>query len=114
MSREVALRRFLQLEKLLKLNPVIREQYVEKIRDFQRLGHLQLADRRPFSPHYYIPHHCVLKKFRVVFDGSSRTTNGFSINEMQLIGERLQEDLLDLIIRFRWNKVAITADIKQM
>lgn len=33
---------------------------------------------------------------------------------MQLISERLQDDLIDLIIRFRWHAIAITADIKQI
>lgn len=113
-SREIALRRFYQLERRLQANGDLREKYTDVIRDYQALGHLRQTDRQPSPVSYYVPHHCVTKKFRVVFDGSCRTTTGASFNDMQLVGERLQEDLLDLIIRFRWHAIAITADVKQM
>ena len=63
---------------------------------------------------YYIPHHCVQKKFRVVFDASCATDNGVSLNDAQLVGAKLQDDLTTLIMRFRANKLAITADINTM
>lgn len=43
----------------------------------------------------------VLRKFRVVFDASCRTDRGKSLNDMQLIGEKMQEDLAPLIMRFQ-------------
>lgn len=111
-SRETALKRFYQLERRLQGNAALREQYVSVINDYIDRGHLQLADRPADPLNYYVPHHCVLKKFRVVFDGSCRTTTGRSFNDIQLIGGKLQDDLIDLVVRFRWHAVAITADVK--
>ncbi|XP_037931335.1 uncharacterized protein LOC119666125 [Teleopsis dalmanni] len=48
------------------------------------------------SPHYFIPHHCNLKpdstttKLRVVFDASSKTTLGQSLNDLLHIGLTVQ------------------------
>lgn len=65
---------------------------------------------------YYLPHHCVTKanKIRVVFDGSSKTTTGKSLNDIQLVGPVVQNDLLSILMRFRVHKFVITADIQKM
>lgn len=75
---------------------------------------MRLVERQPEGWCYHIPHHAVTKKFRIVFDASCRTNRCISLNEVQLVGEKLQEDLAPLIMRFRCNPVAITADIKKM
>lgn len=65
--------------------------------------------------HYFVPHHGITNpKFRVVFDGSCTTTSGASCNDMQCVGEKLQDNLVDILIRFRLHPIALTADIKQM
>ena len=57
-------------------------------------------------------HHCVLKenksttKLRVVFDASSKTNTGVSLNECLLFGPKVQEDLFDILLRFRFFEVA--------
>lgn len=53
----------------------------------------------------------VEEKFRVVFDGSSKTTNGKSFSDIQMVGEKLQLDLADQLMRFRFNLIAIVADV---
>lgn len=63
---------------------------------------------------YYIPHHAVIEKFRVVFNGSAKTTTGVSLNDVQLVGPTIQESLLNIIFRFRRNKIARNADIEKM
>lgn len=70
--------------------------------------------RAPNGWCYHIPHHSVLKKFRIVFDASCRTDLGLSLNETQLVGEKLQDDLFDLIMRFLTFRIGITADIQKM
>ncbi|XP_011865955.1 PREDICTED: uncharacterized protein LOC105560979 [Vollenhovia emeryi] len=68
----------------------------------------------------YLPHHGVLHesslttKLRVVFDGSVRTTAGISLNDTLMIGARLQDNLIDIMLRFRLHAIAITADLKKM
>lgn len=115
-SREIAVRRFLWLEKRLERDDALKEQYVEFMREYEQLGHMQVATRAPAADAlvYYIPHHCVTTKFRVVFDASCQTTTGKSFNDIQLVGEKLQHDLADVIARFRRHKIAISADIKKM
>ncbi|GFY69600.1 integrase catalytic domain-containing protein [Trichonephila inaurata madagascariensis] len=52
-------------------------------------------------------------KLRVVFDGSAPTTSGRSLNDILLSG-RVQEDVFNIMLRFRKHKIVLTADIKQM
>ncbi|XP_055308163.1 uncharacterized protein LOC129572241 [Sitodiplosis mosellana] len=65
---------------------------------------------------YYIPHHAVStsKKFRIVYDGSCKTSLGLSLNDAQFAGPRLQCNLNEILMRFRQHKIAFTADIKSM
>ena len=65
----------------------------------------------------FLPHHCVKKidstttKFRVVFDGSTKSDNGTSLNSSLMVGPTIQQDIFSLLIRFRLHRVAFTADI---
>ncbi|CAL1672220.1 unnamed protein product [Lasius platythorax] len=58
-------------------------------------------------PTYYLPHHAVTKesstttKVKVVFDGLCKTSTGLSINHVQHIGPRIQDELFYHLIRFR-------------
>lgn len=75
------------------------------MREYEQLGHMIEAKNPPEPDEkcYYIPHHGLIssKKFRVVFDGSCKTTTGISLNEAQLVGPKLQKDLHEIIMRFR-------------
>ncbi|XP_039301655.1 uncharacterized protein LOC120356891 [Solenopsis invicta] len=68
----------------------------------------------------YLPHHGVIResstttKLRVVFDGSAKTTSGISLNDTLMIGATLQDNIIDIILRFRLHAVAITADLCKM
>lgn len=53
------------------------------------------------------------KQIRVVFDGSARY-NGVSLNDILLKGPDLNNSLLGVLMRFRKEMVAFTADIEQM
>lgn len=115
-SRNMALRRFYALENRLAKNPVLARKYIEFMQDYERLGHMRKATR-PIDTgqtHYYIPHHAVLQKFRVVFDASALSTNGLSFNEIQLAGPRIQDELYVIILQFRLGRIGINADIKKM
>ena len=51
---------------------------------------------------------------RVVYDGSAKSAdNPLSINDCFLIGPNLIPKLFDILIRFRWHRIAITADIEK-
>ncbi|XP_058840965.1 uncharacterized protein LOC131696442 [Topomyia yanbarensis] len=69
---------------------------------------------------YFIPHSCVVKpdststKLRVVFDASAKTSNGYSLNDIQLSGSVIQRELFDLLLDFRCHDKVVTADIAKM
>ena len=65
---------------------------------------------------YYIPHSAVIKldrvttKIRVVFDASSKNSEGHSLNDQLLEGPKLQLDIVELLIRMRLRKIVVLAD----
>ena len=49
-----------------------------------------------------------------MFDASSKNSNGVSLNVCLLTGPVLQPTLVSIIIRFRFHRVALMADVKKM
>lgn len=68
---------------------------------------------------FYLPHRAVIRndkitsRVRVVMDASSHAKNELSLNDCLHVGPNLYPDLLDLLLKFRENPIAITADIRQ-
>ena len=67
---------------------------------------------------FYFPHHfCVFKtigqasKIRIVFDASCRSSSDVSLNDALLVGLTVQQDLISILMRFRFFIYIITADI---
>lgn len=114
-SKAVARQRLLQLERRLKKDGELRKNYNEFMSEYVSRNHMRLAtkEEREAANGYYIPHHAVTKRFRVVFDGSCATSNGKSVNDIQLTGPNLQDHLSDIIMRFRFHKYVLSADIKK-
>ncbi|GFX89479.1 integrase catalytic domain-containing protein [Trichonephila clavipes] len=119
-SKDIAIRRLNSLWKRLSRDSRYLSLYAEFLKDYEELGHLERVDELSESPtHYYIPHHGVLRpeklttKLRIVFDDSSPTTTGISLNDILLKGE-VKEDVFETISRFRRHKFAFTTDIQKM
>ena len=53
-------------------------------------------------------------KLRVLFDASSKSPKGNSPNDCLLLGPRLQDDVFDILIRFRLHQFALSADVSKM
>lgn len=116
-SRDVALKRFLQLERKLKANPELYRACCEFMQDYIDSGHMVPAPPRPDDTalSYNIPYHAIhRKKFRVVFDASCASSNGVSFNDQQLPGGKLQPDICETFLRFRTRPFALTGDIVKM
>lgn len=116
-SRYIVRRRFYALERKLQTNASLRQEYVAFMNTFIAMNHMQRAPPIDENAmHYYIPHHAVYSsgKFRCVFDGSCKTSNGESLNSIQMVGPKLQCDLPWQIMRFRRHKYAVVADIVKM
>lgn len=115
-SHPLALRQFHQLERKLTANPDLRGKYIAFMREYMAMGHMRLATGQPGDPFqcYFIPHHAVTAKFRVVFNASAKTTNGVSLNDAQMVGPTIQDSLVNRIFHFRLYEVALSADIEKM
>lgn len=114
-SRTIALQRFNQLERRFKRDPDLREKYNEFMKEYLDMGHMRLATAVEIRANgYYIPHHAVTKRFRVVFDASCATSNGKSVNDIQLPGPNRQEHLAVIIMRFRFHRIVFSTDVRKM
>ncbi|XP_031329673.1 uncharacterized protein LOC116160582 [Photinus pyralis] len=118
-SRSLAVARLHQLEKKLEKEHRVREQYKAFLQEYIDLGHMKLVPPKG-EGRYYIPHQPVIKeasattKLRVVFDASATTRSRKSLNQTMHVGPRLQEELADILVRWRKHPVAFTADIQKM
>ena len=52
-------------------------------------------------------------KVRIVYDSAARY-GGISLNDAMLPGPKLQQDVFDVLLRFRSNPVALVADLTEM
>ncbi|CAL1265557.1 unnamed protein product, partial [Larinioides sclopetarius] len=119
-SRIIAEKQLNQTIRRLNRNPVLKELYTEFINEYENLNHMERVKTELSNPvSYYMPHQGIFKpektstKLRVVFNASSPTTSGHSLNDILLSGE-VKEDCFELILRFRKHKIALTADITKM
>ena len=83
----------------------------------RKLSEKEINDYK--GPVHYISHHAVLRPestitpVRIVFN-SSATYQGHKLNDYWKKGPDLLNGLFEVILRFRENKVALTADISKM
>lgn len=114
-SRGKVLNHFLQLERRFGRKPELRQKYVEFMCNYMQLGYMQPASNAYNAKwSYWLPHHAVEKKFRVVFNASLKTTSGESLNSIQMIGRKMQYDLQLQIMRFRRHKIGVAINISKM
>ncbi|XP_076377131.1 uncharacterized protein LOC117220354 [Megalopta genalis] len=122
-SRPQAERRLLNPERKFRKQPDLQEQYKEFLREYENLGHMSRLDPKDIggvSGSYYLPHHAVMKgnstttKLRVVFDGSAKTSSGVSLNDTQRVGPPTQDELFDILLRFRKHAIVVSADVAKM
>ncbi|UYV61853.1 hypothetical protein LAZ67_1006857 [Cordylochernes scorpioides] len=110
--------------KKLQKSPSILKQYCDFMDEYLLINHMELIPSdeldTPSGQCYYIPHHCVFKeqstttKLRVVFDASCKTSNGKSLNDFLHVGPKLQQDIFNILIRFRTRLIAFSGDIEKM
>lgn len=117
-SSGTARKMFESLERKFETQPQYKQSYAEFMKDYLESGHMKLHDSSESieSIKYYIPHHAVFKdnKIRVVFNASSRTTTGVSLNNILYPGPKLHNDITDIIFNFRKHAYTFTCDIRQM
>lgn len=116
-----AIKSLQNLERRFIKSPQLKTEYSKFIEEYLSLGHMEETERIGVADgSFYLPHHPVFKqtgninKIRVVFDASRKSTTGISLNDKLMVGPRLQDDLVDVLQRFRKHKIAFTCDIAKM
>ncbi|XP_049341522.1 uncharacterized protein LOC125806060 [Astyanax mexicanus] len=118
-NREQAVKRLSSLKKTLEKKQETKRHYAEFVQ--KMLDNDQAEHAPPLEPgkeHWYLPtfgvyHPKKPDQIRVVFD-SSATCDGVSLNDVLLSGPDLNNTLLGVLLRFRKEPVAVTADVQQM
>jgi hypothetical protein len=92
-SRQQAVQWMKKLERRFSKQPELKKEYVKFIDEYAVLGHMEeVYEDSGSSMGFYLPHHCVVKvsssvtKLRVVFDGSTSSSSGVSLNQVLIVG----------------------------
>ncbi|GBM96182.1 hypothetical protein AVEN_239418-1 [Araneus ventricosus] len=118
--QEDSVKRLNGIRNKLNKNNTLAALYKAFMQEYLVLGHMQEIIDEGNTKSYDIPHHCICKPektttpLRVVFDASAKTSTGQSLNSILLNGGSIQDDLFQLITRFRTHKYAFSADIQKM
>jgi len=118
---EMAVKRLESTEKRLKKDPELEKTYRETIEKYESKGYVSKSskDSSSDSERWYLPHFPVVRmnktttKVRMVFDASAKS-NGLSLNDVIHQGPKLQNELFDVLLRFRQDEVALICDIEKM
>ncbi|XP_067217341.1 uncharacterized protein [Linepithema humile] len=116
-------KRLLQgLQRRFNGHPQLKTEYSDFLSEYKQMGHMRtISSPGPDSAQcVYIPHHPVIREssvtthLRVVFNASSRTSDGSSLNDHLLAGPKLQTDLAAVILRWKQFCYVYAADIAKM
>ncbi|KAJ8279737.1 hypothetical protein COCON_G00068030 [Conger conger] len=114
-----ALNRLMSLKCNFEKKHEMRDHFHAFMENFFKNGHAELAppisgeEERWYLPTFGVYHPKKPKQIRVVFD-SSAPYNGVSLNDVLLTGPDLNNTLLGVLMRYRKEAVAFSADIEQM
>jgi len=118
---QLSLHRFRGLLKRLRQVPDVLQKYDDTIQEQIQMRILEdvPADDKRSTQVYYLPHHAVIRtdksttKLRIVCDASARAEGKPSLNEYLHVGPKFNQKLLNILVRFRAHRVAVTADIEK-
>jgi hypothetical protein len=121
-SKEKAQRCLRRLLTQLSRNKNLHQRYSDFMSEYESFGHMvPVPSDAPEPPHaYYLPHHGVIRedskttKLRVVFNGSSKSSTGVSLNDISHTGQKLQSDVFDVLLWLRHHICVFTTDISKM
>ncbi|GFU77839.1 uncharacterized protein TNCV_1138471 [Trichonephila clavipes] len=119
-SKQTAIQRLNSLWKRLSGYKEYLSLYEKFLQEYEVLGHMREIKVYESVVSFHIPRHGVYHpeksttKLRAVFNASSPSTSGKSLNSIQFNGGLVQEDLFSIMVRFRRNKYAFTTDVEKM
>ena len=122
-SRSQAVRRFLSLERSLHSKGQF-EMFDDVMQEYFHMQHAEVVPSSDLDKSqqevFYLPMHAVRKesssttKIRAVFDASAKSSSGVSLNDTLLVGPTVHSPLIDVLLRFRFHRVALTTDVSRM
>ena len=118
-SRSIAARMLASTQRRFLHNPEFQRLYTDFLDEYASLGHMQRLAAVPGDA-FYLPHHGVLResslttKLRVVFNGSQKTPTGRSINDFLHAGPKMQQELMDVLMRWRRWPYVFSSDAEKM
>ncbi|XP_075151664.1 uncharacterized protein LOC142225706 [Haematobia irritans] len=124
-SRRAAMGQLLRMERTLQKSPELSVEYNKVLSEYLELDHMEPTSSFEVSKNskyfsFYLPHHAVVKperastKVRVVFNASKKTTTGVSLNDILHTGPILQNDLMNVVLRWRFFRYVFNGDIQKM
>ncbi|GFU62316.1 integrase catalytic domain-containing protein [Trichonephila clavipes] len=120
-NRTVALKRFRGLQSKFLNDPFLFNEYRAVLEEHKSENIIESVtnELKEDKTIFYLPHMAVIRedkttsKLRIVFDASSHAKGQLSLNDCLHIGTNLNPDIFLLLVKFRENRVAFTAVIKQ-
>ncbi|GFV34772.1 integrase catalytic domain-containing protein [Trichonephila clavipes] len=119
-SRQTAIQSLNSLWKRLSRDKEYLSLYEKFLQEYEDLGHMREIKVDGSGVSFYMPHHGVYRpekstsKLRTVFNASSPSTSGKSLNSIQFNDGLVQENLFSIMARFPKHKYAFTTDIEKM
>jgi hypothetical protein len=110
--------RFQEQKRLL--DDVVNRAYVDYMDMLLSTGRMTEVSSALKNEGYYLPHHAVLKSsstttaVRPVYNASSVSKSGKSLNQCLCVGPIVQPDLFDVLVRFRLGKFLLKSDVEKM
>ena len=117
----LSLRRLEGLIRRLKQSPDILQEYDATIQKQISEGIVEVvpdSETKEEGEVHYLPHHAVIRhdkettKLRVVYDASARS-GGPSLNDCLYTGPKFNQNVCNILLRYRSYQVALTADIEK-
>ncbi|XP_036142100.1 uncharacterized protein LOC118645334 [Monomorium pharaonis] len=108
------------LRKRLSRDASYQRLYQQFMTEYETLNMTKAPSISSHRSHFYLPHHGVLKpdstttKLRVVFNGSSASTSGYSINDLMYTGAKLHLNISDVLLWIRRHRHIFATDITKM
>ena len=119
---DIAKRRLEGLLKRLHHHPEVQQEYHAVMQEQLRQGIIEKVVDEPQHNAdrivHYLPHHAIIRKdkettkLRIVYDASARG-KGPSLNDCLHSGPKFDQNILDIILRFRAYRVALAADVEK-
>ena len=122
---ELCVNRLKSLQRRMLNEPEVIQEYNQIIEDQVNKGIVEKipaeeGDVKESETVHYLPHHAVIRsdrettKLRIVYDGSAKPPErNHSLNDCLQTGPNHTPQLFDTLVKFRWHKIGLTADIEK-